>query len=297
MKYYFAILSLLIAFPCFAADTAPRFAVALAPTPVINSPDFAAVFGGRDGRSLQADNCGLLRAMEFVALPGTVFTIEAELHKGQQRTFKVTTADYPYSSKTGYYIDSRFVSVTEEKPVERPRQLPPRQAIIDSMLAAKGSRYVWGGNIRSGVPQLLSFFPPAGSAPLDGETAAAWQLRGVDCSGLLYEATGGFTPRNTSELLGYGRAVAIAGNTIDQMIAMVEPLDLIVWQGHVIIVLDRERTIESRLDCGGTAGGVVVRPLRQALTGIMKGRVAVNAPGDIPRQGKKTFVIRRWYSQ
>lgn len=295
MKFFLIVISLILPFTCFAADVAPRYAVAQAPTPVLNVPDFAAVFGGQDGRTLQTDDCGLIRAMEFVALPGTVFTVEAELKKGPLRTFRVTTADYPYASKTGYYIDSRFVTLTAKKPMERQRQLPSRQAIIDSMLAAKGSRYVWGGNVRGGIHQLLSFFPPAGGAPLGVETAAAWQLRGVDCSGLLYEATGGFTPRNTSGLLGYGSPVAIAGKTIDQIAAMVKPLDLIVWQGHVIIVIDRERTIESRLDCGGTAGGVVVRPIRQTLAGIMKGRVAVNHHDNAALQGKKTFVIRRWY--
>lgn len=281
--------------PCLAGEPAPRYAVAEMPTPVLNTPDIAAVFGGRDGRTLQADNCGQLRAMEFVALPGTVFTIEAEQTKGTLRVYRVTTADYPYPSKKGYFIDSRLVRITEKKPLERPRQLLPKETVIDNLLTAKGSRYVWGGNVRSGMPQMLYLYPPAGSAPLPSETAAMWRLHGVDCSGLLYEATGGFTPRNTSALITYGKGVEIAGLSPERIIERVEPLDLIVWQGHVIIILDRERTIESRLDCGGKNGGVVVRPLQETLAGVMTGRMAVDDYGDAAKRGKKGFVIRRWY--
>lgn len=283
--------------PCFAGQAAPRYAVAEMPTPVLNTPNIAAVFGGRDGRTLQADKCGQLRAMEFVALPGTVFTIEAEQTMGKLRVYRVTTADYPYLSKNGYFIDSRLVRVTEKKAPERQRQLPPKERVIDNLLAAKGSRYVWGGNVRSGLPQMLSLYPPAGSAPLPAETADMWQLHGVDCSGLLYEATGGFTPRNTSTLITYGKGVEIAGLSPELIIERVEPLDLIVWEGHVIIILDRERTIESRLDCGGKNGGVVVRPLQETLYGVMRGRMAVDDYGDAAKRGKKGFVIRRWYGR
>ena len=279
---------------CFAGQPAPRYAVAQFLTPVLNTPDMAAVFGGRDGRTLQADECGQLRAMEFVALPGTVFTIQEETVKGPLHIFKVTTAEYPYQSKKGYFVDSRFVTEVEQKPAERPRSLSPRETVIGNLLAATGSRYVWGGNCRSGVTQMLSFYPPAGSAPLAPDTRDLWQLRGVDCSGLLYEATGGFTPRNTSALLSYGKGVTIAGLSLEQIMERVEPLDLIVWQGHVIIILDRERTIESRLDCGSNKG-VVVRPLRQTLSRVMKGRKALNDQWDAARMGGRGFVIRRWY--
>ncbi|WP_243369806.1 peptidoglycan endopeptidase [Geotalea sp. SG265] len=293
MKFFLSICLLFLFSPCFAGEPARHYAVAEIPTPVLNTPNFAAVFGGSDGRTLKMDDCGLIRAMEFIALPGTVFTIDQEMKRGNLRVFRVRTADYPYRSKTGYYLDSRFVRLSDKKPPERPRRLPHRQAIIDDMLAARGSRYVWGGNIREGIGQMLTFFRPAGS--LDGQTANLWRLQGVDCSGLLYQATDGFTPRNTSELIGYGKPLAIAGKNIDQIVNLVEPLDLIVWSGHVIIVLDRERTIESRLDCGGTGGGVVIRPLRQTLAGVMKTRLGVDDYAEASREGKKAFVIRRWY--
>jgi hypothetical protein len=119
-------------------------------------------------------------------------------------------------------------------------------------------------------------------------------LAGLDCSGLLYQATGGWTPRNTSGLLSFGRGIAVAGKTAVELARLLQPLDLIVWNGHVIIVLDRETAIESRLECGKEGnGGVVTTPLRQRLAEIMRTR----RPMDVwPSEGKQpgVFVVRRW---
>jgi cell wall-associated NlpC family hydrolase len=167
--------------------------------------------------------------------------------------------------------------------------------VIDNLLAAQGSRYVWGGNLRGGVPRLLTFYPPARGTPLTPATADLWQLAGVDCSGLLYEATGGFTPRNTSALIAYGTPVPIKGLDAAQIIRLVEPLDLIVWQGHVMIILDRERIIESRLDCHGNGGGVRVRTLREALIEIRQRRIPLDNYPAATAQSVKGFVIRRWF--
>jgi hypothetical protein len=121
-------------------------------------------------------------------------------------------------------------------------------------------------------------------------------LRGVDCSGLLYEAAGGFTPRNTSALVRFGKPVPVAGLTAAELARRLEPLDLIAWNGHVLIVLDRERLIESRPDCTGRAGGVRVRPLSVALEEIMKTRKPLDDMGDEKAGEGKGFVVRRWYA-
>ncbi len=290
------IFSLLLATAGAAEPTTPRYAVAVSPAPVLNTPDFAGVFGGRDGKTLRLDGCGLIREMEFVAIPGTVFRIEETLNSGGLVIYRVTTDDYPYPTTKGYFIDSRFVRTSVDPIPPRPRNLPPRQKVIDNMLAAQGSRYVWGGNVREGIPRLLSFYPPASGLHLSPAIADLWQLRGVDCSGLLYEATGGFTPRNTSALVAYGAPVPIKGLETEQIIRKVEPLDLIVWQGHVMIILDRERVIESRLDCHGNGGGVRVRSLREALGDIRKSRIPLDNIPTAADRGVKGFVIRRWFA-
>ena len=289
------LLSLALAAPSLAVAMPHLYAVAAFPVPVLNTPDFAAVFGGRDGKTLRIDPSGLIREVEFVAIPGTAFRIEESLQLGGQTIYRVTTDDYPYPTKTGYFIDSRFVRTAERPLPPRQKLLPAKQKVIDNLLAARGSRYVWGGNYRAGIPQLLSFYPPTGKSSLPAATLEMWQLAGVDCSGLLYEATGGYTPRNTSALVEYGRAVPIAGLDTERIIRRVEPLDLIVWSGHEMIVLDRERVIESRLDPTGKGGRVVVRSLRQALMGLLKGRVPLDEYPSAAVKGVKGFVIRRWY--
>ena len=286
-------LLLLFTTNCLAAAPESFFAIAERPTPVLNSPNFRGVFGGRSGKTLKTDGQGLIREVEFIALPGTVFTVNGEMQSGGAKIYRVTTGDYPYPARTGYFIDARFVRPASQTPTPREKTLPPFDQIMRRLLSAQGSPYVWGGNLRGGIPDLLDYYPPA--ARLSPADAALWQLEGLDCSGLLYEATGGFTPRNTSSLANYGKGVPIAGLPVGKLVERLEPLDLIVWPGHVIIVLDRQRTIESRLSGGKKGGGVVVRPLRQVLEEIMATRRPVDSAGGLSVGGKGAFVIRRWF--
>jgi hypothetical protein len=77
-----------------------------------------------------------------------------------------------------------------------------------------------------------------------------------------------------------------------------KPLDLIVWDGHVVIVLDETQTIESRMDHEpenpGLQGGVRRRGLKDRLQEILAERRPVNEAGDCEK-GEECFVIRRWY--
>lgn len=293
---FFPILLVLLALcrPSMSADY-PRYAVSVLPTPVFHTADFASIFGGRNGMTLQLDTCGQIRELEFIAYPGTVFRIESAIKGKHSAVYRISTDEYPYPTDKGYFIDARFVKTTDSMPPARICRLPSRSAVLDNLLAAQRRKYVWGGNFHNGIPEMLSMYPHPAGHRLQEETEKHWQLRGVDCSGLLYEATGGCTPRNTSTLVNYGKPVPIADLNADQIIGKVEPLDLIVWNGHVMIILDRQRLIESRLDCGGKNGGVKVRPLREALVGIMKNRIPLDSYKDADVKGKKGFVIRRWF--
>jgi cell wall-associated NlpC family hydrolase len=218
--------------------------------------------------------------VEFVALPGTVFTVNSEVHQGDRTVYRVSSDDYPYPTTKGYYLDSRTVRPEAAKPAERSRSLPEKGAIIAAMKKRLGSGYVWGGNSAEGVRDRWG----SGRDPV---------LVGLDCSGLLYEATGGYTPRNTSALVRYGRGVAIAGKGASGLARELRPLDLIVWPGHVLIVIDGGNVIESRLVCGNPREGVRIRPLQAALTEIMGKR----RPADSIVEGSKEFVVRRWYGE
>lgn len=271
---------------------AGQYAVARTATPVLNSPAIAGLFGGHDGRTLKSDRCGQVREMEFIALPGTVFRVLAEVRQEGATVFRVETDDYPVPPGGALYADSRFMELRDDPPVPPVRPLPERDAIIAAMRSSAGSPYVWGGNVRQGLPGLLRLYFRGSFSPAE---EGRLTLAGLDCSGLLYAATNGRTPRNTSHLVHFGQGLAVAGMGEQELAQLLEPLDLIVWNGHVIIVLDRETVIESRLECGRPGqGGVVITPLRQRLREIMAGRHPLDAwpVGSRRRDG---FVVRRWY--
>jgi len=263
-----------------AADSVPRYAVATVATPVLNTPDFKKYFSG----SIALDPCKGVRPIEFVALPGTLFRVQAELEKDGVPVYRVTTNDYPYPSTTGYFVDARFVKLMAPPVAERPRRLPGLDEIRQRLVATLGKPYVWGGNVKDGLPQLLKYYPQADT------------LSGVDCSGLLYQAADGFTPRNTSALTSFGKPVAVAGLSAEQIAEQLQPLDLIVWKGHVMIVLDKDSFIESTMGCEGGGGSVHLTPLRSGLRHLMKRR----QPADAFPKGAaaaKAFVVRRWFGR
>ncbi|MDU0458647.1 MAG: peptidoglycan endopeptidase [Geobacteraceae bacterium] len=267
------------------------FGVARQNTPVLNSADFAGVFGGKDGRVLKSDRCGQVRELEFIALPGTVFKVLKEQKRGPSAICRVETDEYHAPPGVRLYVDCSTLMLGGDAPTPRARTLPARERVVKNLKDSLGSSYVWGGNLQSGIPELAKWFP----GTIGQADAARFTLAGLDCSGLLYQATGGWTPRNTSQLVTYGKPVPVGGRQVSQILPLLEPLDLIVWNGHVVIVLDRENAIESRLECGKPGhGGVVVTPLDQRLREIMRSR----RPADIWPAGsrsKEMFVVRRWY--
>ncbi len=274
------------------------YAIAELPTPVLNTSDFTSVFGSTDGKTLHRDDSGLIREVEFIALPKTVFKIEEVIPGPPVTMYRVTTDDYPYPTPKGYFIDSRFVITHNYKPPRRLQKLPPQGVIISNLLSAEKSRYIWGGNYRAGIPQMLTFYPPP--IPPSQDIKDQWILKGLDCSGLLYEATNGCTPRNTSSLISFGEPVQIATLDSDQIIQSLQTLDILVWKGHVIVVLDKDRAIESRLDYDttreGNQGGVRIRTLKDVVDETLGTRVPVNEYTDVVEGGKKKFVVRRWYT-
>ncbi|HIJ80716.1 MAG TPA: peptidoglycan endopeptidase [Desulfuromonadales bacterium] len=291
MKTLVAILLILLAVPQALIAGPPAFGVVRTPAPVLNSADFRAVFGGGNGRSLKTDRCGQVRELEYIALPGTALTILGELKRGSDTLYRVQIDDYPVRDTIPLFIDSRSVELRNQAPPPRSRTLTDRAEIITALRGVIGKGYVWGGNIPGGIPELAKWYYHLAT----GDDLPRLTLAGLDCSGLLYHASGGWTPRNTEQLISYGRSVSVAGKSAAAIAAIAEPLDLIVWKGHVIIVLDRETVIESRLECGKPGnGGVTTTPLKHRLREIMRTR----RPADVwphDRSSKDVFVVRRWY--
>lgn len=280
-RLFLSLVALTISLPTLHAQggskPVPRHVVAISPTPVLNTPEFQKTFSG----AVKLDPCKGVRPIEFVALTGTLFSVQESLEKDGVTVYRVSTNDYPYPVNSGLFVDARFVRKwVGGVLVERQRHLPEVAEIQRRLLAAVGKPYVWGGNVKEGVPLLRTLYPQGESLP------------GVDCSGLLYEATDGFTPRNTSALITSGEGVQVAGLSAGQIAKKLRPLDLLVWKGHVMVVLDADSIIESRMGCAGRSG-VMVTPIGGALRQLMKGRSPVDR---YPEGGaaEKSFVVRRW---
>ncbi len=283
---------------CPRVVSAEKYVAALDLTPVLNTPDMRSVFGGKDGRTLAVDDEGAVQALEFIALPGTVFTVHDEVFVNGEAMYRVDTMEYPYETETGYFIPAVFVRGIPAGNSARTPRILSAEDILFSMTSWIGLPYVWGGNAPEGVAGLMEYFLVR---PGDAEHVVdQWALKGLDCSGLLYAATDGLTPRNTSALVVYGDPVEIEGLSAKQIAAAVKPLDLIVWKGHAVIVLDGQNVIESRMDhepdVPGQQGGVRVRRLEERLNEILAERSPVNDYGQCG-ENKRCFVIRRWYDQ
>ncbi|MEO8665340.1 MAG: peptidoglycan endopeptidase [Ignavibacteria bacterium] len=282
--FYF-ILLFLISFQsadCNSQTEEKKYAVSILNTPVLNTSDYPSVFGGSGGNEVKLDNKGLIREMEFIAFPNTVFEILEVIPKDGYDILKVTTEDYPYNSDL--YIDSRFVNTLDTKPDNRNRSMPDKTEIINKLNTLEGYGYMWGGNYADGIGQLLEYYKPQSELP--SAEKDLWSLKGVDCSGLIYQATNGSTPRNTSSLIEFGNGVEIKGMSASEISQILMPLDLITWSGHVIIVLDENTVIESTPDLGVHKSDLLSR-----LKSVLSERTPVN---DWSSTSGKRFVVRRW---
>jgi hypothetical protein len=230
------------------------------PTPILNRPDFSTVFGGHP-QGVLLDEHGLLSPLETIAFVGEPVQIIHQHHDNHQIIYEIKLESY-HSSKP-LYVDARFVEVASSPFSNRMIEKPKKENIILYMQKLIGYPYVWGGNWSQGIEQMPSWYPI--HKKMTTHEKSNWMMQGVDCSGLLYEATNGFTPRNTSELIYFGNFLDIAGKNPKQIASLISPLDLIVWKGHVIIALDQKYTIESR----ARRGGVIVTDLVERLEQIL----------------------------
>lgn len=283
MRKLFIIFILLFTFTKGYSQT---YAIANDYTPVLNTYDFFLVFGGSDGNTVKLDNRGLIGEMEFIAFPETVFKIIeiVDFQDKGLKYYKVKTDDYQYNGD--FYIDSRFVNTSYEKPNERIIEKPKQDDILKFLKSLIGYPYMWGGNYADGIYTMLDYYHP--NAEIDTRTKNLWIMKGVDCSGLLYQSTGGYTPRNTSSLLNYGLPLDIEDKPIEEIFPLLKPLDLIVIKGHVIIVLDENTAIESTPD-----KGVHTTDLKTRIAMIMENHKPVNEFGKRMWKNKE-FVVRRW---
>lgn len=256
-----------------------RFAIAKSPTPLLSTSEWHMVFPDKEPLPLEKRS-GLLRPVEGVAFPGTKFTLLEERKREEGHSIFLIQSKGWGSS---LWVDSRFLTFCSTEPEERKIALPTKEAMIDFLYAcyAKKIPYIWGGNYHLGIPELLTYYPS-----FSKEEKTIRTLSGLDCSGLIYEMTDGFTPRNTSQMLeeGFGVTIPIKGLSVEEILSRLQPLDLIVHKGHVVIFLNSEAIIESRHH-----KGIVITPPKERILEILESKVPSNrwnSPQD--------FIVKRW---
>ncbi len=252
-----------------------KFAKTTSFTPILNTADFGGVFH----KELPLDAQGLLRPVETVAFPNTKFTV---LNRISTHIIQVKTTDYPYGDRL--FVDDRFLQTVSSSDPERNPVLPSPEKILNTMNSLIGTRYFWGGNCL-GVPKMLELYPP--QAPICDNNLKNWVFEGVDCSGLIYFATEGYTPRNTSSWIAYGESVPLEGKATSEIILALRPLDALVYPGHILFVHENHQIIESRV-----GRGVVLTPIETRLEELIQTqKLTLKNQGGLPG----SFTVRRWH--
>lgn len=241
-------------------------AVSKFPSPLYNTPSIPYM-----QKILPRDSQGLLKQIETILMPGTKLQI---IEEAQQGIYKIRTLDYEPSSF--FYIDSRFLLPAADDSPERKKILPSSSQVIELLKKQIGNRYFWGGNWGEGIPEMREFYPHFSHSPDEEDLLC----KGVDCSGLLYQATNGYTPRNTSQLSAYGKEICLSKENIQNIQEQVKPLDIMVWHGHVLIALNANSWIESTI-----GQGVICSDFKERYFYFSQKLL----------QEKKKFFIRRWH--
>jgi len=239
------------------------------PAVLLNRPEFETVFSG---------DCPRKEHFECVGLPGTVLNLVQELQS-------VYAVRWPFYSEQTLYVDKRFA--TPGTFTQQRLPIPDKRTLLARMEQRLGTPYVWGGNWAPGIPEMLEYYPPAQT--LSVQNQCLWTLSGLDCSGLLFEASNGTTPRNSSQLLHFGKAVSQA-----EALNHWQRLDMIVYPGqvgrpgHVLFVRDQNTIIESK-----SPFGVRVCPIKDRLDEILQERTWVDEWTD-KTDPTRSFMIRRF---
>lgn len=182
-------------------------------TPLFNCPDFLERLD-----KAPVDESFHIRFLETILLPKRPVDV-VSIKDGLAL---IKTKDYLYP-KTFYTLSS---FLEEGEPLEK-KPLPDLEEVLLRLEKMPKHPYLLGGTTVEPTQMFISSPEPF--------KARHQRLFGIDCSGLLYYVCEGHTPRNTKELMSFGKRVS-----------ELKPLDLILFPGHVLIYLGDDRVIESR---------------------------------------------------
>lgn len=286
------------AFECESNPLFEGYWITKLPTPVFwlprKNPDINSIMGWNG--DIKFDSKNLVRELAVVLPPDSVVTLLRKIKKGNFVYYEIRTREFDWKNDKhhSYYIDSRFITISKKKPSETLPILPEKKDILSNLKNALGSTYIRWWSRYQWIPEMEVLFPSSTKLSLNHKTYKSFKW--VDCSWLLYQATNYYTPRNTTGLLSFWEFLPISGKSINQIIKLIKPLDLIIWQWHVIIVYDDQHVIESKRE-DEFSGWVVITPTKGRLQKIFQTRSPVNSWNDSKLASWKKFVIKRWYQE
>lgn len=237
-------------------------------TPIFNKSIFNS-FDKKGHYLLKFDERFLIRSLETIVYPNTPLNVIDTLDFKHMKFCKITCKDYP--SKKELFVNAENIAIGKECK----RKCPSLSQIQKKLRSLKSIPYFWGGTLPYSLEKADELFKNI--KPLTPFEKKCISFEGLDCSGLLYHVTNGYTPRNTSHLMNFGKPCKD-----------LKPLDLILWPGHVVLVLDDKKTIESR-----EFDGLVTEPIEKRLHEIRSKRRWVKniRPGSL---AKNIFTTRRF---
>jgi hypothetical protein len=211
------------------------------------------------------------RAIAKVLPAGSRFTVADE----SGDVVRIVDCEYrPYFEKELYGLRALLGDADSSPPPPRPRPSPA--AMVESLRALEGTRYLFGGSAPQGSAAQAKLLLERGRfAPADFEHPDLLRLArssGIDCSGLLNVATAYGFFGDSKDVYARFRdgLLAIDGSPQDAktLAAALEPLDVVLFVGHLLIGLGGGKVIQAVGD-GRNAGdfaratGFAGRPLEK----------------------------------
>lgn len=252
-----------------------------------------------DWKWIKFDNDNVIRELAIVLPKDSIVSIIWKKQIWDITYYIVRDREFDWWKSIHQYItDSRFIDIIETKEPEKDKSLPDKETILQNLKNALWSDYVRWWSYYEWIPLLKEYYKSDNDNNLSQWEINQKILKWVDCSWLLYQATNWYTPRNTANLINFWKSLDIKWKSIDEIIELVEPLDLIVWKWHVIIVLDKQHTIESRWR-EDFKWWVEITDIRTRLQEVFETKQPVNKYNFNLTNSDWTenqFVIKRWYN-
>lgn len=269
--------------------------------PVFNAPDLDIYYGqeiiGNERKygRLKLDEWGQIDEVAGHVFPGEILTVKEKVYNrvlGRDVYKVIGDNEFYQSEKTSYYVDGIFFNADEGVNSDRFPLLSKEEVLANlEVFSSSNAPYVWGGMNLDGCPMVLDEYVFDFDTDLEMRKAIG---AGFDCSGMIYSAHKNPNgPRNTSQMVMAGRSIDIEGKSFDEILSIIQPLDIIVWRGHVLIFLRDDGTcVDSRWDGPDVWGGVRVSSFDEVVLYLNSiGRFPIN---EFNEDNLKTgFVIKR----